>query len=65
MVRDSAPSVQWLSDSFGLDLSKVSRLGGHSFPRTQREDKKFPGMAITYAQIKWLSEMAKKEPERM
>lgn len=65
MVRDSAPAVQWLSDSFGLDLSKVSRLGGHSFPRTHRGAEKFPGMAITYAQIKWLSDMAKKEPNRM
>jgi hypothetical protein len=27
----------------------VSRLGGHSFPRTHRGKEKFPGMTITYA----------------
>lgn len=32
---------------FGLDLSKVSRLGGHSFERTHRGGAQFPGMTIT------------------
>ena len=48
-VKESAPCIEWLETSFGLDLSKVSRLGGHSFPRTHRGGEKFPGMAITYA----------------
>ena len=49
LVSESAPSVEWIEKSFNLDLSKVSRLGGHSFPRTHRGGEKFPGMAITYA----------------
>jgi len=28
MVYDSGPAVEWLTSSFGLDLSLVSRLGG-------------------------------------
>lgn len=34
-------------ERFGLDLSKVSRLGGHSFERTHRGGAQFPGMTIT------------------
>jgi len=49
MVHESGPSVEWLINNFGLDLSLVSRLGGHSFPRTHRGKEKFPGMTITYA----------------
>jgi hypothetical protein len=40
----SGEAVNWLQDKFGLDLSKVSRLGGHSQPRTHRGDAQFPGM---------------------
>ena len=50
LTYKSAAAVEWLQDVFGLDLTLVSRLGGHSFPRTHRgHDAKFPGMAITYA----------------
>ena len=54
-----------LIDAFGLDLSLLGRLGGHSFPRTHRYTfvsvpfleltsiirgkERFPGMTITYA----------------
>jgi len=36
LTGKSGDAVNWLQDSFGLDLSKVSRLGGHSQPRTHR-----------------------------
>lgn len=40
----SGDAVNWLQDKFGLDLSKVARLGGHSQPRTHRGNAQFPGM---------------------
>jgi hypothetical protein len=40
----SGDAVNWLQDKFGLDLSKVARLGGHSQPRTHRGSAQFPGM---------------------
>lgn len=40
----SGDAVNWLQDKFGLDLSKVARLGGHSQPRTHRGGAQFPGM---------------------
>lgn len=40
----SGDAVNWLQNKFALDLSKVSRLGGHSQPRTHRGDAQFPGM---------------------
>lgn len=39
---------------------------GHSQPRTHRgHDAKFPGMAITYALMQKLEELAEQEPERV
>ncbi len=49
LTRESAPAIEWLQNSFGLDLSLVSQLGGHSTQRTHRGPEKFPGMTITYA----------------
>ncbi|PPQ98381.1 hypothetical protein CVT24_004060 [Panaeolus cyanescens] len=61
----SGDAVNWLQDKFGLDLSKVSRLGGHSQPRTHRGDAQFPGMVITYAQMERLEDLAVSNPERV
>jgi succinate dehydrogenase/fumarate reductase flavoprotein subunit len=36
LTHESGPGVEWLINNFGLDLSLVSRLGGHSQPRTHR-----------------------------
>ena len=58
LTGESAPSVDWLMDKFGLDLSLVSRLGGHSNPRTHRDKERFPGMTITCALMERLEEMA-------
>ncbi|ODV96996.1 hypothetical protein PACTADRAFT_1579 [Pachysolen tannophilus NRRL Y-2460] len=65
LVNNSADAVEWLIQVFGLDLSLVSRLGGHSQPRTHRgHDKKFPGMAITYALMEKYDELVEKNPNR-
>jgi flavocytochrome c len=61
----SGDAVNWLQDKFKLDLSKVSRLGGHSQPRTHRGGAQFPGMVITYAQMERLEDLAVSNPERV
>ena len=61
----SGDAVNWLIDRFGLDLSKVSRLGGHSQPRTHRGGAQFPGMVITYAQLERLEDLAESTPDRV
>merc|ERR1712014_92031 len=66
LTYKSAAAVEWLQDVFNLDLTLVSRLGGHSFPRTHRgHDAKFPGMAITYALMQRFEELSESEPERV
>ncbi|KAG7103120.1 Fumarate reductase like protein [Verticillium longisporum] len=66
LTYKSAAAVEWLQDVFNLDLTLVSRLGGHSQPRTHRgHDAKFPGMAITYALMQRLEELAETEPTRV
>lgn len=61
----SADAVHWLQSKFGLDLSKVARLGGHSQPRTHRGNAQFPGMVITYAQLERLEDLAVSSPDRV
>lgn len=66
LTYHSADAVHWLQEQFGLDLSVVSRLGGHSQPRTHRgKDAKFPGMAITYRLLETLETLAENEPGRI
>ncbi|RPA71048.1 Flavocytochrome c [Ascobolus immersus RN42] len=66
LTYKSASAVEWLMDQFNLDLTLVSRLGGHSEPRTHRgHDAKFPGMAITYALMQKLEDLAEAEPDRV
>jgi len=60
----SGPSIEWLIDNFKLDLSLVSRLGGHSNPRTHRGKERFPGMTITYALMEALEEIADEDEPR-
>ena len=59
LAKDSDPAVEWLTGTFGIDLSLVSRLGGHSQPRTHRGKERFPGMTITYALLEKLEEIEK------
>jgi flavocytochrome c len=65
LTGNSASAVHWLQDKFSLDLSKVSRLGGHSQPRTHRGGAQFPGMVITYAQLERLEDLAIEIPDRV
>jgi flavocytochrome c len=65
LTFNSGPAVDWLQERFGLDLSLVSRLGGHSFPRTHRGKEKFPGMTITYALMEKLEDIAQHEPHKV
>merc|ERR1712187_565218 len=58
LCEESAPAVDWIVDAFGVDLSLVSRLGGHSMPRTHRGKERFPGMTITYGLMEKLEEIA-------
>merc|ERR1711998_262441 len=63
LTHQSGPAVDWLMNNFGLDLSLVSRLGGHSQPRTHRGKERFPGMTITYALMEKLEKIAEETPE--
>ncbi|CAO3631701.1 unnamed protein product [Cunninghamella blakesleeana] len=65
LTGKSASAVEWLQDKFELDLSLVSRLGGHTFPRTHRGKEQFPGMTITYALMEGLEELAEKDAQRV
>merc|ERR1711957_936160 len=58
LCHESAPGVDWIVDKFGVDLSLVSRLGGHSQPRTHRGKERFPGMTITYGLMERLEDIA-------
>ncbi len=49
--------MDWLTKEFSIDLSLVSRLGGHSAIRTHRGKERFPGMTITYALLEKLEEI--------
>eukprot|EP00004_Rigifila_ramosa_P016136 TRINITY_DN37_c0_g1_i3.p1 TRINITY_DN37_c0_g1~~TRINITY_DN37_c0_g1_i3.p1 ORF type:complete len:663 (-),score=188.25 TRINITY_DN37_c0_g1_i3:31-1944(-) len=64
LTHESGPAVEWLINKFGLDLSLISRLGGHSQPRTHRGKERFPGMTITYALMEKLEEISKAHPEK-
>ncbi|PWY75320.1 Flavocytochrome c [Aspergillus sclerotioniger CBS 115572] len=47
LVERSAEGIYWLTDEMGVDLSRVTRLGGHSVARTHRgAGKKTPGFDI-------------------
>lgn len=59
LTHQSGSAVDWLQERFGLDLSLVSRLGGHSFPRTHRGKERFPGMTITMALMEKLESLQK------
>lgn len=64
LARLSAPSIDWLVTKFGLDLSVLGLMGGHSAARTHRGKEKFPGMTITYALIEGLEKEAQSNPAR-
>ncbi|KAK1921536.1 FAD binding domain-containing protein [Papiliotrema laurentii] len=65
LTHRSGDAVNWLTERFNLDLSKVSRLGGHSEKRTHRGGQQFPGMTITYALMEKLEDLAESTPDRV
>lgn len=60
LCQHSKADVEWLMDTFNLDLSLVARLGGHSRPRTHRGKDRFPGMTITYALLQMIEKIAER-----
>ncbi|KAF9061910.1 Flavocytochrome c [Rhodocollybia butyracea] len=54
LTSNSAAAIEWLTQTFNVDLSLVSRLGGSSFPRTHRGTGGAPGWAMTSALMKKL-----------
>ncbi|KAF9457816.1 Flavocytochrome c [Collybia nuda] len=58
LTSNSAPAISWLTSQLGIDLSVVSRLGGHSVARTHRDKSGAPGWAITSALMKKLAAAA-------
>lgn len=64
LTYQSGPAVEWLTDKFQIDLSLVSRLGGHTYPRTHRGTERFPGMTITYKLLEELEKVEKETPEK-
>jgi succinate dehydrogenase/fumarate reductase flavoprotein subunit len=64
LTFQSGSAVEWISEKFKVDLSLISRLGGHSEPRTHRGTEQFPGMTITYALMSAYEDVCKEAPER-
>lgn len=55
LVNSSASAISWLTETHGIDLSRVAQLGGHSVPRTHRPSSKLPpGFAIVSNLLKSL-----------
>jgi len=67
VAHTSADCIHWIQDNFGLALDAVSRLGGHSQPRTHRSKNgtTFPGMEITYALMKEYEALTKSKPDQV
>jgi len=40
LANESGPAIDWLSNHFGLDLSVVAFMGGHTNPRCHRGNSK-------------------------
>ncbi|RAL68216.1 hypothetical protein DID88_008920 [Monilinia fructigena] len=66
LTYKSAAAVEWLQECIRVRFNPRITARGHSHPRTHRgHDAKFPGMAITYALMQRLEELAEAEPERV
>jgi|EP01049_Picozoa_sp_SAG25_P002032 flavocytochrome c len=64
LTYGSGPAVDWLQESFGIDLSLVAFMGAHSNPRTHRGKERFPGAAITMGLMEKFDSICEAEPER-
>ncbi|KAI5959018.1 OSM1 [Candida pseudojiufengensis] len=57
LTSKSRSAIEWLTNDLGIDLSIVTQLGGHSYPRAHRGSGKLPpGFAIVSALIKKIEE---------
>lgn len=57
LTNSSKAAIDWLIDEKGVDMSVVTQLGGHSFPRTHRgAGKTPPGAAIVTTLLNSLKE---------
>ena len=64
LTYGSAPAVEWLQEAFGIDLSRVAMMGGHSMPRCHRGKERFPGAAITMQLMEAFDTICDEQPER-
>ena len=65
VISESASDAyNWLCSSFNLDLSHVTRIGGHSVPRTHRGPSQLPGVQITLSLVQSLEAMQRKDAGR-
>ena len=56
LVNDSSSAITWLTETIGVDLSRVAQLGGHTVPRTHRPSGTLPpGYSIVSALLKSLN----------
>ena len=62
---DDMDDTEWLLDRFNLVLSLVTRLSGHSAPRTHRGKDRFPGMTLTCALIQTVEKIAERPSPRL
>lgn len=57
LTNESAPTIEWLTQTKGVDLSVVAQLGGHSYPRTHRgAGQTPPGASLVLTLLKQLKE---------
>jgi len=56
LTEDSASAIHWLVEEKGIDLTKVTQLGGHTYARTHRGTGTPPGFAIISALLKELKQ---------
>ncbi|KAI5951900.1 OSM1 [Candida jiufengensis] len=64
LTSKSLSAIEWLTKDIGVDLSKVTLLGGHSFPRTHRGSGPLPpGFAIVSSLIKKIEDIQTKKPD--
>ena len=64
LTYGSAPAVEWLQEAFGIDLSRVAMMGGHTFQRCHRGKERFPGAAITMQLMEAYDKVCEDEPSR-
>uniref|UniRef100_A0A7S4WIP6 Cytochrome b5 heme-binding domain-containing protein n=1 Tax=Alexandrium monilatum TaxID=311494 RepID=A0A7S4WIP6_9DINO len=60
LCGNAGSGIRWLRETFDVDLSVVSQLGGHSKPRTHRGKGKPPGMAVTSAMLSMVERISEK-----